>query len=49
MPNLKTDVNKAGRIMNKAKTELENELERSIISSENYIDLTSNKKINYDE
>lgn len=49
MPNLKTDVNKAGRIMNKAKTELEKELERSIISSENYIDLTSNKKINYDE
>lgn len=49
MPNLKTDVNKAGRIINKAKTELENELERSIISSENYIDLTSNKKINYDE
>ena len=43
MNNLKTDVNKAGNIMNKAKTALENELERSIISSENYLDLTSNR------
>ena len=42
MNNLKTDVNKAGNIMNKARTALENELERSIISSENYLDLTSN-------
>lgn len=44
MENLKTDVNKAGNIMNKARTELELELERSVISSENYIDLT-NKRI----
>lgn len=35
--------------MNKAKVELENELERSIISSENYIDLTNQKRIDYDD
>lgn len=45
MPNLKIDVNTAGKIMNKAKTELEGVLERSIISSENYIDLTNRKRI----
>ena len=45
MINLKTDVNSAGKIMNKAKTELEGVLERSIISSENYIDLTNRKRI----
>lgn len=45
MPNLKIDVNTAGKIMNKAKNELEGVLERSIISSENYIDLTNRKRI----
>lgn len=45
MPNLKIDVNSAGKIMNKAKTELECVLERSIISSENCIDLTNRKRI----
>ncbi len=45
MENLKTDVNKAGTIMNKARTELELELERSVISSENYIDLTNKRML----
>ena len=45
MENLKTDVNKAGNIMNKARTELELELERSVISSENYIDLTNKRML----
>ena len=45
MPNLKIDVNTAGKIMNKAKNELEGVLERRIISSENYIDLTNRKRI----
>ena len=49
MPQLKTDANKAGNIMNKAKCELENELERCIVSSENYIDLTNKKTINYND
>ena len=49
MPKLKTDVNKAGNIMNKARTELENELERSIVSYENYIDLTKKRSISYND
>ena len=50
MPNLKSDVNKAGNIMNKARAELELELERSVISSENYLDLTNKRMIiNKDE
>lgn len=48
MSKLKVDVNKAGRIMNNAKSELEFELERSIISPENYIDLTNKKIIDYE-
>ena len=50
MTNLKSDVNKAGNIMNKARAELELELERSVISSENYLDLTNKRMIiNKDE
>ena len=37
---LKKDMNKAGAVLNKAKTEIENELERPIVTSQNYIELT---------
>jgi len=39
---LKNDMNKAGNVLNKAKVVLENELERPVVTSENYIDLTKN-------
>lgn len=39
---LKDDMNKAGGVINKAKTEIENELHRTIVTDENYIDLESN-------
>ena len=38
---LKQDMNKAGKVLNKAKNEIENELDRSIVTSENYIELTN--------
>ena len=40
---LKIDTNKAGNVLNKAKIELEKELEHSIVSKANYLDLTNNK------
>lgn len=40
---LKEDVNKAGNVLNKAKIEIENELGKSIITSQDYIELTDNK------
>ena len=40
---LKEDVNKAGNVLNKAKIEIENELGKSIITSQNYIELTDNE------
>lgn len=42
---LKKDVNKAGSVSNKAKSELENELNRPVITTENYIDLTENSNL----
>ncbi len=42
---LKIDVNKAGNVLNKAKTEIENELERPIVTTENYIELTKDKEL----
>lgn len=42
---LKVDTNKAGNVLNKAKTELEKELEHSIVSKTNYLALTNNKII----
>lgn len=42
---LKDDMNKAGKVLNKAKEQLENELERPVVTSENYIDLTNNNVI----
>lgn len=40
---LKSDVNKAGNVLNKAKQEIENELERPVVTSQNYIELTNFK------
>lgn len=38
---LQTDVNKAGNVLNKARQEIENELERPVVTSQNYIELTN--------
>lgn len=38
---LKLDMNKAGKVLNKAKNEIENELDRAIVTGENYIELTN--------
>ena len=37
---LKKDVTKAGNVLNKARSEIENELGKSIVTSQNYIELT---------
>lgn len=42
---LKNDMNKAGKVLNKAKHEIENELERSVVTSQNYIELTQKEEI----
>lgn len=42
---LKKDMNKAGKVLNKAISEIETELNRPVVSSENYIDLTENKDL----
>lgn len=42
---LKNDMNKAGKVLNKAKHEIENELERSVVTSENYIELTQKEEL----
>jgi len=42
---LKKDMNKAGNVLKKAKGEIEEELERPVVTSENYIDLTNNKNL----
>ena len=39
------DMNKAGNVLNKAKEELEKELERGIVTSENYNQLIDNKEL----
>lgn len=38
---LKSDMNKAGNVLNKAKKEIESELRRTIVTTNNFIDLTS--------
>lgn len=43
MAELKDDVNKAGAVMSKARIELENQLEKTVVTSENYLNLTNNK------
>ena len=45
MDELKSDVNKAGVVLNKAKQEIENELGRNIVTSENYIKLTKKENL----
>lgn len=42
---LKSDVNKARKVLNKAKNEIELELKRPVVTSLNYIDLTDNKDL----
>lgn len=42
---LKSDVDKAGKVLNKAKNEIELELKRPVVTSLNYIDLTDNKDL----
>lgn len=41
---LKTDINTVGKIINNTKKDIETNLERNIISSENYMNLTINKE-----
>lgn len=45
MKELKSDMTKAGNVLNKAKNELEHELKRPVVTSENYIQLTQNKEL----
>ena len=42
---LKTDMDKAGNVLNKAKDEIEKELERPLITSDNYIELTDTNNL----
>ena len=42
---LKNDMDKAGKVLNKAKQEIENELERSIVTSDNYVQLTQKEEL----
>ena len=45
MTQLKNDMKKAGKVLNKAKTELEHELNRPLVTSTNYIELTQDKDL----
>lgn len=42
---LKNDMNKAGKVLNNAKQEIEQELERPIVTSQNYIELTEQEEL----
>lgn len=42
---LKNDMNKAGKVLNNAKQEIEQELESPIVSSQNYIELTEQEEL----
>lgn len=42
---LKSDTIKAGNVLNKAKIELEKELGRNVVTSDNYIELTEDEKL----
>ena len=42
---LKDDMSKSGTVLNKAKSEIEKELERPIVTSENYLGLTQNEEL----
>lgn len=41
---LKQYMNKAGKVVNKAKSAIENELQRPVVTSDNYIELTNSNK-----
>lgn len=43
LPKLKNDVNRAGVALNKAKQAVEEELETSVVTSKNYLDLTNKR------
>ncbi len=45
MEKLKNDKNKAGKVLNKLKQEIEEELERPIVTSQNYIELTEKEEL----
>jgi hypothetical protein len=45
MNRLKKDVNIAGRVMKKAKDELEKELKSSVVTNQNFIGLTQKEAI----
>lgn len=42
---LKQDMNKAGNVLNKARQEIEIELERPVVTNENYLDLTNKREL----
>lgn len=45
MGQLKKDVSKAGKVLNKAKQEIEKELERPVVTASNYIELTNKEEL----
>lgn len=46
MNDLKKDANDAGKVMKKAKDELEDKIKRPVVSSENHLDLTNKNRLN---
>jgi DNA-damage-inducible protein D len=44
---LKEDMNKSGTVLKKAKKEIEKELGRTIVTSDNYLDLIKNEEKNH--
>ena len=46
MNQLKSDMKDAGQVINTAKKQIENKLERSIVTTNNYIELTKDNDIN---
>lgn len=43
--NLKKDMNDAGKVLSVAKSEIESKLERPVVSSENYVELTNSNEL----
>lgn len=46
MNDLKKDANDAGKVMKKAKDELEDKIKRPVVSSDNHLDLTNKNRLN---
>ena len=42
---LKSHMNKAGNVLNKARNEIENELGRTVVTSQNHIELTNHENL----